>query len=82
MDKLRAISLTDIFAKIAERFISKWIIDDIAHNIDINQFGNISGISTSHYLINLIHTMFLGSDFLKEVSNCPEKHAASNKTCK
>ena len=67
IDKLRPISLTDIFAKVAEGFISKWILDDIAHNIDINQFGNISGISTSHYLINLVHTMFQGSDPLQNV---------------
>lgn len=62
IDKLRPISLTDIFAKIAEGFIAQWIMQDITPNIDSNQFGNISGISTTHYLINLIHTLFLGCD--------------------
>ncbi len=59
--KYVVIFVTFMFAKIAEGFI-KWILDDITHNIDINKFGNINGISTSHYLINLVHTMFLGSE--------------------
>ncbi|XP_072021201.1 uncharacterized protein [Amphiura filiformis] len=62
IDKMRPISLTDIFAKVAEGFVAKWIVYDIEPYIDINQFGNVSGISTSHYLINLVHTLFQGSD--------------------
>ena len=55
LDKLRPISLTSIFAKVAQGFVSKWVIDDIGHSIDIRQFGTVAGVSTNHYLIDLIH---------------------------
>ena len=42
---MRPISLTDIFAKIAEGFIAKWVVQDIQDSVDINQFGNIQGVS-------------------------------------
>ena len=62
LDKLRPISLTDIFAKIAEGFAAEWIVNDSEANIDVHQFGNVSGVSTAHYLINLVHTLFLGAE--------------------
>ena len=52
VDKMRPISLTDIFAKIAEGFVAKCVVQDIENNIDINQFGNVQGVSTSHYLVS------------------------------
>ena len=62
LDKLRPISLTSIFAKVAEGFVSKWVIDYIGHAIDIRQFGNVAGVSTNHYLINLIHYLNEGAE--------------------
>ena len=52
-DKLRPVSLTDHFAKLAESFITEWILSDIENNIDPNQFGNRKGVSTTHYLVKL-----------------------------
>ena len=67
IDKMRPISLTDIFAKIAEGFIAKWVVQDIQDSIDINQFGNIQGVSTAHYLLNLTHFLFQGADKPKNI---------------
>ena len=39
LDKLRPILLTSIFAKVAEGFVSRWIVDDIGDSIiDMRQF--------------------------------------------
>ena len=57
-DKMKPISLTDIFAKIAEGFIVKWVVQDIEDSVDINQFGNIKGVLTAHYLLNLMDVCF------------------------
>ncbi len=62
VDKLRPISLTSIFAKIAEGFVSRWILEDIGHLIDKRQFGNVPGVSTSHYLTSLIHYVHQGAE--------------------
>ena len=62
IDKLRPVSLTSIFSKVAEGFITKWILDDIECLIDVRQFGNVPGVSTSHYLLNLIHFLNLGAE--------------------
>lgn len=67
VDKLRPISLTDIFAKVAEGFIAKWVVHDIQDSIDIHQFGNIHGVSTAHYLLNLMDFLYQGSDKPKNV---------------
>ena len=62
LDKLRPISLTSFFAKVAEGFVAEWVIDDIGDSIDLKQFGNVAGVSTNHYLINLIHYLFKGAE--------------------
>ena len=41
IDKLRPVSLTYIFAKIAEGFVSSWVLNDISDIIDKKQFGNV-----------------------------------------
>ena len=55
-EKLRPVSLTDHFAKLAEGFMAKWLMEDLESNIDPNQYGNMKGVSTSHYLVNLMDT--------------------------
>ena len=51
---LRPICLTSQFAKIAESFVTKWLLDDISNYIDPHQHGNRPGLSTSHYLIKIV----------------------------
>ena len=67
LNKLRPISLTSVFAKIAEDFISNWVINDIQLKIDIRQFGNVKGVSTSHYLTHLLHFLFQGAEVSRNV---------------
>ena len=58
----RPISPTDHFAKLAETFATEWILSDIKGNIDINQFGNRAGYSTSHYLVKLMNNLYEHAD--------------------
>ena len=67
VDKLRPVSLTSIFSKVAESFVAKWIVEDIGSLIDVRQFGNVPGVSTSHYLLNLVHFLHQGADKLQNV---------------
>ena len=48
MDKLRPVFFTSICAKVAEGFITNWILEDIYDEIDTLQFGNVKGVSTAH----------------------------------
>ena len=64
-DKLSAVSLTDHFAKLAESFITEWILSDIENNIDPNQFGNRKEVSTLHYLVKLMNMLRSHTDKLK-----------------
>eukprot|EP00057_Strongylocentrotus_purpuratus_P006372 XP_011660846.1 PREDICTED: uncharacterized protein LOC105436707 [Strongylocentrotus purpuratus] len=61
-DQLRPISLTPIFAKIFETFLSSWITRDISHKLDSQQYGNIRNSSTTHYLVSLVDTILKGTD--------------------
>ena len=69
IDKLRPISLTDTFAKIFESFVAKWTLKDLFPNLDKRQFGNVHGLSTSHYLIDLLHTLFMYAENNKSLSD-------------
>ena len=55
IDNLRPNSFTNHFAKVAEGFITKWLLHDAVPKLDPNQFGNRRGLSTNHYLINMLH---------------------------
>ena len=66
-DKLRPVSLSDCFAKIAETFITDWILEDISDKIDLQQYGNVKGVSTSHYLVSLLHFLHQGADKVNNV---------------
>ena len=62
IDKLRPVSLTSVFAKIAEGFVTGWVLDDVEHKIDKRQFGNVKGVSTAHYLVSLVHYLHQGAN--------------------
>ena len=66
-DKLRPVSLSDCFAKVAETFITDWILEDISDKIDLQQYGNVKGVITSHYLVSLLHFLHQGSDKVNNV---------------
>jgi hypothetical protein len=51
---LRKISGTSDFSKVFEGFLKDWIMEDIAKNIDIGQFGGQPGIGTEHFVVCLM----------------------------
>ena len=69
IEKLRPISLTDHFAKVAEGFMVKWFLEDLTPKVDPNQFGNRKHHSTSHCLINVLHLLFANAEIPKSTSS-------------
>ena len=47
---LRPVSLTDHFAMVVKVFLIPWLMDDIDGEKDVNQRGNLKGLSTLRYL--------------------------------
>ena len=42
-DKSKPVSLSDCFAKVAETFITDWILQDISDKINLQQYDNVKG---------------------------------------
>ena len=60
---LRPISGVLNFAKVADKIISSYIVNDMEPNRDKSQYGNEKGLSINHLLIKMLHQI------LKEVDN-------------
>ena len=52
---LRPISLTPCLSKVLEDFVVNWIILDLGHKIDPQQFGCLKGTSTTYCLLDILH---------------------------
>lgn len=65
---LRPISLTDHFAKITEKFVTRLLVKGIGESIDPSQFGNRKNHSTAHYLIDLLRNILRNADKPKAIS--------------
>ncbi len=52
---LRPIALTPIFGRVFESFLARWLREDFEPELDPQQYGNVKGISTSHYLVDLLN---------------------------
>ena len=59
---LRPISLTPLFSKVFEGFLTKYIMTDISESLDPCQFGNRPKYSTVHYLISLYDFLAKNTD--------------------
>ena len=66
-DKLRPVSLTDCLAKVSESFITNWVLEDVSDKLDTQQFGNVKGVSTSHYLVSFLNFLHSGADAINNV---------------
>ena len=53
--------------KIQEKLIAELMISDMKSSIDPSQYGNQHGLSTQHYLLNMIHKILTETD-TKEVT--------------
>ena len=54
-EELRPISLTASLSKIHEDFVVNWMVDDVKHKINPQQFGCLKGTSTTFCLIDMIN---------------------------
>ena len=61
-------SLTDHFAKLAKLYVDRWVLADICQGINKQQFGNRQGVSTIHYLVDLLHFLHSNADKPQTVS--------------
>ena len=59
---IRKISGTHYFSKLFERFIVKWIHEDVDKNLDPANYGGVKGKGTAHYIVKLIHDMLKNLD--------------------
>jgi hypothetical protein len=59
---IRPIAITNVMAKIAERFVGQFFNEYFDGVIDGNQFGCVRGRSTTHALIKVVHELFHASD--------------------
>jgi hypothetical protein len=66
---LRKISCTSDYSKVFEGFLKDWIMEDVADNIDIGQFGGQAGTGTEHMMVCLIDRI------LKLLDEHPNKSA-------
>ena len=64
VEDLRPISITSVLSKELEKFICDWIMDIIGNKIDISQYGCLKGTSTTHALVDLIHSWSKAVDSL------------------
>ena len=55
---VRPITLTPVFSKLYESFAADWLKNTILVLIDEQQFGNMKGLSTTHYLVSLLETVY------------------------
>ncbi len=64
---LRPISLTPTLSKILESFVGRWMLDAIGDKFDRKQFGGLPGRSTTHALVEAVHTWSKALDEEKSV---------------
>jgi hypothetical protein len=54
---VRPLTLTSVFSKLYEGFLSDCLKVQIYPRVDVRQFGNLRKTSTAHYLVHLVHTI-------------------------
>ena len=59
---LRPISFTVVLSKQLEKIIGGWMLDYIVDRLDVNQYGGLRGLSTTHALIDMVHTWLLTAE--------------------
>ena len=59
---LRPISLTAVLSKSLERIVGGWMLDLIFNKLDSNQYGGLKGSSTTHALVDMVHTWLLAAE--------------------
>ena len=63
---LRLISLTAVLSKQLENIIGGWMLDYIVDRLDVNQYGGLRGLSTTHALVDMVHTWLFTAEERKD----------------
>ena len=59
---LRPISLTAVLSKQLEKIVGEWMLDYIVDRLDVNQYCGLRGLSTTHALVDMVHTWLLTAE--------------------
>ena len=59
---LRPTSLTAVLSKQLEKIIGGWMLDYTMDRLDVNQYGGLRGLSTTHALVDMVHTWLLTAE--------------------
>ena len=59
-NELSPIALTKILGRVFESFLAEWLKDDFTPSLDIKQYGNVKGTSTTHYLVDMLYKVISG----------------------
>ena len=65
-NELRPISLTSILSKTTEHFVADWIMSQIRHLVDRQQFESLAGLSTTHAPLSFFHHLYKTTDKLDQ----------------
>ena len=59
---LRPISLTAVLSKQLERIVGGWMLDSIVDRLDVNQYGRLRRLSTTHALVDMVQILLLAAE--------------------
>ena len=59
---LRPISLTAVLSIQLELIVRGWMLDSIIDRLDVNQYGGLRGLSSTHALVDMVHTYLLAAE--------------------
>ena len=48
--------------RIISKVIGGWMLDYIVDRLDVNQYGGLRGLSTTHALVDMVHTWLLTAE--------------------
>ena len=63
---LSPISSTFVLSKQLEKTVGGWMLDYIVDRLDMNQYGGLRGLSTTHALVDMVHTWLLTAEERKD----------------
>ena len=59
-----------MLSKVLEDVFVEWLIDNVKHHIDPQQFGSLKGTSTTYCLLDMLHNSLLSLTALASSSAC------------
>ena len=59
---LRPIALTPVLSNVLEDLVVEWLLEEVRHLIDPQQFGSLKGTSTTYGLLDMVHNWLSSID--------------------